>query len=81
MDRNRSKTGSAANLSSVALRKESVDRNSGLANILVVGAVALRKESVDRNPPAAQTPKNQWGVALRKESVDRNSYKGGQSKN
>ena len=57
----------------VALRKESVDRNS---NNLWYGrrmaAVALRKESVDRNrfKPAAK-----WApcVALRKESVDRNT--------
>ena len=57
----------------VALRKESVDRNS-CGDTLRPPAlmVALRKESVDRNscgdtlrPPAL--------VALRKESVDRNS--------
>ena len=35
----------------VALRKESVDRNPGLAWKLTVYPVALRKESVDRNPP------------------------------
>ena len=35
---------------SVALRKESVDRNAKLAlNYTVSGEVALRKESVDRN--------------------------------
>ena len=33
----------------VALRKESVDRNSGLGSLLGAGFVALRKESVDRN--------------------------------
>ena len=56
----------------VALRKESVDRNTCyLDNIEINEAVALRKESVDRN-------KSSWQrfckirVALRKESVDRN---------
>ena len=35
---------------SVALRKESVDRNSsGLSRVDTVSYVALRKESVDRN--------------------------------
>ena len=33
----------------VALRKESVDRNSGLMSVVRFAAVALRKESVDRN--------------------------------
>ena len=33
----------------VALRKESVDRNSSISGQAVVSAVALRKESVDRN--------------------------------
>ena len=34
----------------VALRKESVDRNSNSKiNICIAGKVALRKESVDRN--------------------------------
>ena len=37
-------------MSVVALRKESVDRNStGLASLTVLTTVALRKESVDRN--------------------------------
>ena len=57
----------------VALRKESVDRNSQGMNIILFITVALRKESVDRNL--------WWGVrkavgslvALRKESVDRNA--------
>ena len=41
---------SACDFSSVALRKESVDRNCCLAAYPSVGsAVALRKESVDRN--------------------------------
>ena len=61
----------------VALRKESVDRNTTLPFFYAFLKVALRKESVDRN---------YWevikmllrDVALRKESVDRNndtSYK------
>ena len=33
----------------VALRKESVDRNMGVAEGAATGDVALRKESVDRN--------------------------------
>ena len=33
----------------VALRKESVDRNSIMLTRIVTGCVALRKESVDRN--------------------------------
>ena len=33
----------------VALRKESVDRNSGCLLCAALDAVALRKESVDRN--------------------------------
>ena len=35
----------------VALRKESVDRNSSGVKADSVTKVALRKESVDRNPP------------------------------
>ena len=49
MDRNTAlaKPSRAAN---VALRKESVDRNSSReVNICIAGEVALRKESVDRN--------------------------------
>ena len=57
---------------SVALRKESVDRNStALTTYSWRSVVALRKESVDRNStgtPAISPPP----VALRKESVDRN---------
>ena len=56
----------------VALRKESVDRNTQRRDFKRLCLVALRKESVDRNL--------WWGVrkavgslvALRKESVDRN---------
>ena len=56
----------------VALRKESVDRNLGLAAGLVqFFSVALRKESVDRNH-RVPGPCVRIAVALRKESVDRN---------
>ena len=58
--------------SSVALRKESVDRNIDVLFKLVHGVtVALRKESVDRNFPISSDT-SQGDVALRKESVDRN---------
>ena len=55
----------------VALRKESVDRNSVQPRKTEVPGVALRKESVDRNT-TQQTGQRQNTVALRKESVDRN---------
>ena len=58
-------------LINVALRKESVDRNS---DGVVSGSgdyVALRKESVDRNYIIKIT-RTAPRVALRKESVDRN---------
>ena len=62
----------ARRLALVALRKESVDRNSGLqAYLQAVKVVALRKESVDRNPGVCIARTNAQ-VALRKESVDRN---------
>ena len=56
----------------VALRKESVDRNTdGLQKVIWRQSVALRKESVDRNGiSGVDTVSHQ--VALRKESVDRN---------
>ena len=57
---------------SVALRKESVDRNNHWTP--EQGGhrwVALRKESVDRNTDITRFVKSQR-VALRKESVDRN---------
>ena len=37
-------------MTSVALRKESVDRNTSPHSISCMILVALRKESVDRNP-------------------------------
>ena len=56
---------------SVALRKESVDRNIKDVQRSPRRVVALRKESVDRNPSAIKLLAKQE-VALRKESVDRN---------
>ena len=56
----------------VALRKESVDRNSKTKNIKERYLVALRKESVDRNTSQLLCTICTT-VALRKESVDRNS--------
>ena len=58
-------------VSTVALRKESVDRNGfGLFRRCCL-RVALRKESVDRNVPF-NVIRPAIDVALRKESVDRN---------
>ena len=62
------------NLQRVALRKESVDRNSGLMSVVRFATVALRKESVDRNK-VIKIDKILDFVALRKESVDRNTSK------
>ena len=57
----------------VALRKESVDRNTMRRDFKRLGLlVALRKESVDRNG-GLKRGIPVVGVALRKESVDRNS--------
>ena len=72
MDRNILSKSAIVDLLTVALRKESVDRNRLQRSIDTISQVALRKESVDRNL--------WWGVrkavgslvALRKESVDRN---------
>ena len=58
-------------LPKVALRKESVDRNTGTLDPKKYDRVALRKESVDRNSFCAEFIILQM-VALRKESVDRN---------
>ena len=59
-------------LASVALRKESVDRNTLRRRRLRRDRVALRKESVDRN--SYRSLRKSWdAVALRKESVDRNT--------
>ena len=62
-----------AGMTTVALRKESVDRNAqNPPGDIHRPPVALRKESVDRNRVVALAA---WAalVALRKESVDRNS--------
>ena len=56
---------------SVALRKESVDRNYIIKITQIAARVALRKESVDRNNVSANYHVR-IRVALRKESVDRN---------
>ena len=56
----------------VALRKESVDRNSRVSRHDNLHKVALRKESVDRNNPPVKPTEISPNVALRKESVDRN---------
>ena len=57
----------------VALRKESVDRNTGCSLLKTKkGGVALRKESVDRNSASCPRVSAGSSVALRKESVDRN---------
>ena len=72
MDRNRD-AGDCTATKTVALRKESVDRNNLHCVEEVSGdTVALRKESVDRNPSSFTDPINLSDVALRKESVDRN---------
>ena len=56
----------------VALRKESVDRNITRGQLPTPEPVALRKESVDRNIMYLLTASGFFIVALRKESVDRN---------
>ena len=57
---------------SVALRKESVDRNLDPLGQATVACVALRKKSVDRNTLGLVVV-TAYAVALRKESVDRNA--------
>ena len=65
-------TAMTGQISVVALRKESVDRNNiASASLTVSTTVALRKESVDRNKIVYRRG-FQVCVALRKESVDRN---------
>ena len=71
MDRN-SFQGVQFLLNAVALRKESVDRNSNSLALQDGACVALRKESVDRNVKEL-VQEHKGCVALRKESVDRNS--------
>ena len=57
----------------VALRKESVDRNSRSGDFCFSWLVALRKESVDRNSCWGTAVIAFLSVALRKESADRNT--------
>ena len=57
----------------VALRKESVDRNIIVTKTPIGCVVALRKESVDRNILRCVMSVVFLLVALRKESVDRNT--------
>ena len=62
---------------SVALRKESVDRNLLRdCRDSIFERVALRKESVDRNCWRSRNRHPNIPVALRKESVDRNQKLG-----
>ena len=58
----------------VALRKESVDRNTNPGSTTLTFPVALRKESVDRNA-MSRLILLAVAVALRKESVDRNTQR------
>ena len=71
MDRNNNQIAVGYGNCLVALRKESVDRNTAVNAKHVFHLVALRKESVDRNISAVPCVKP-ITVALRKESVDRN---------
>ncbi len=73
MDRNLSCLLVAGSLITVALRKESVDRNGRTTSVSNGSKVALRKESVDRNLSFPNSVRRCL-VALRKESVDRNRY-------
>ena len=71
MDRN-SFCSICSRIQTVALRKESVDRNTTeQITKMIATRVALRKESVDRNFTDFKLFIRHW-VALRKESVDRN---------
>ena len=55
----------------VALRKESVDRNSWAARARVAQYVALRKESVDRNSWAARARVAQyWSLSARRAWIE-----------
>ena len=75
MDRNARKIRLVAPDISVALRKESVDRNSPACRKKIGRLlVALRKESVDRNDKISAIRITRERVALRKESVDRNFF-------
>ena len=73
MDRNNAMQIVIIIVNAVALRKESVDRNTPTASRRkTTDMVALRKESVDRNTLPENPMVSVNKVALRKESVDRN---------
>ena len=72
MDRNKIRIAPINGIIDVALRKESVDRNSIQYLSSSFSCVALRKESVDRNRYWVLSDNKTPPVALRKESVDRN---------
>ena len=56
MDRNNTMQVVVVIVHTVALRKESVDRNTNFRSASLFDLVALRKESVDRNIPRGQLP-------------------------
>ena len=60
-------------IDTVALRKESVDRNPGMNTILftIVSSLSARRAWIEIGAPTTQAGKH--AVALRKESVDRNN--------
>ena len=60
MDRNAIMLYDASSLMKVALRKESVDRNSTALASMRASIVALRKESVDRNHVVLVVPCGCW---------------------
>ena len=59
----------------VALRKESVDRNTQRRDFKALGLLSLsaRRAWIEISTPDMAT--SNWSVALRKESVDRNKEK------
>ena len=55
----------------VALRKESVDRNTQRREFKRLGLVALRKESVDRNTPEeVETHEEQTSLSARRAWIE-----------
>ena len=58
-------------IASVALRKESVDRNCPGTNTILFTTVALRKESVDRNTTAlAVLSMYSWSLSARRAWIE-----------
>ena len=56
---------------SVALRKESVDRNLYYGDDLTFADVALRKESVDRNSSGAKADSvSKWSLSARRAWIE-----------